>query len=47
MEMLTDPQLEQRELHKVNPVIDPDFYTEPHVRGFVRWAAVVNIAAFT
>lgn len=46
MEMLTDPQLGQRKLRKVNPVIDPDLYTEPHVRGFVRWAAVVNIAAF-
>lgn len=47
MEMLTDPQLEQRKLRKVNLVIDPDFYIEPHVRGFVHWAAVVNIAAFT
>jgi len=47
MEMLTDPQPERRKLHKVNLVIEPDFYIEPHVRGFVRWAAVVNIAAFT
>lgn len=39
MEMLTDPRPEQRELRKVKAVIDPDWYTEPHVRRFVRWAA--------
>lgn len=41
MGMLTEPRRERRALRKVNPVIDPDSYTEPHVPG---WAAAGNSA---